>query len=239
MRGVIVAGLIVATVLVLVWTILRTPFIQEGFASSGRALVNTATECPAGSTMYMYEGAAYCCSGTVNPDADTAAKTCSAGNSWQRGSSPLTFCTLGPTSGTVKNCLELRAGLMQAEGERLCPPSKPNYVKGATTSAGRCCASTANDSYTDCTDLSTGKYCDFTTDSNELKDPQSCQFLRSKETAATCPSKYNPFTTEGQGPMAGLTLYGCTDMGTNCYSTALLSRLKTLGYDTKGLTPCP
>lgn len=232
------AGLIIATILVLIRTILRTPLVQEGFASNtGKHLVNAVTECPTGTTMYMYDGAVYCCSGTVNPDAETVQKSCVAANGWQRGSAQTTFCTLGPSNGTIKNCLELRAGLMQAEGERLCPPSKPNYVKGST--GPRCCASAANDTYTDCTDLGTGRYCDFTTDSNELKNPQSCQFLREKESAAACPTKFNPFTTEGQGPLSGLTLYGCTDMGKNCYSTALLTRLKELGYKTDGLTPCP
>jgi hypothetical protein len=242
MRHVLIAGLFIAVILILIRTIMGTPLIRrvgEEFANGGKNMTNTATECPAGTTMYMYEGAAYCCSGTVNPDATTVQKSCTAANSWQRGSTPLTFCTLGPAVTGIKNCLELRAGLMQAEGQRLCPPSKPNYVKGgANTADGRCCSSTANDTYTDCTNLSTGAYCDFTKDQNELKDPQSCQFLRSKESAASCPSKYKPFTTEGHDTLSGLTLYGCTDMGTNCYSTALLTRLKELGYKTDGLTPC-
>jgi hypothetical protein len=242
MRGVLLAGLIMAVVLILVRTIMGTPLIKrvaEGFASGGKQLTNTATECPKGTTMYMYEGVAYCCSGTVDPDATTVQKSCTAANSWQRGASKLTFCTLGPATGAsgIKNCLELRAGLMQAEGERLCPPSKPNYVKEGERA--RCCASAANDTYTDCADLGTGKYCDFTADANELKVPESCQFLREKESATACPAKYKPFTTEGQGSLAGLTLYGCTDMGKNCYSSALLTRLRQLGYKTDGLTPCP
>jgi hypothetical protein len=240
MRGVLIAGLIIATILILVRTVMGTPLIRrvaEGFADKPTALVNAVTECPSGTTMYMFEGAAYCCSGTVNPDADTVEKTCVSANAWQRGSAAPTFCTLGPTTPTVKNCLELRAGLMQVEGERLCPPSKPNYVK-STGGAGRCCAAAANDKHTECTDLSTGMYCDFTKDSNEFKDPQSCQFLREKETATACPSKFNPFTTEGQGSLTGLTLYGCTDMGKNCYSTSMIKRLGELGFSTSQLTPC-
>jgi hypothetical protein len=89
MRGVLLAGLIVAVVLILIRTIMGTPLIKrvaEGFVNGGKQLTNTATECPKDTTMYMYEGVAYCCSGTVNPDSNTVQKSCTAANSWQRGS---------------------------------------------------------------------------------------------------------------------------------------------------------
>ena len=133
MRDILIGALIVAVVIVLIRTVLATPAIKrirEQFANGGstrsqKSLINTVTECPAGSTMYMYDGVAYCCSGLVNVDADDVRQTCRAVLT-TRGSPPLTFCTLGPTRADgVKNCLETRAGILTAMGEKVCPSTMP------------------------------------------------------------------------------------------------------------------
>ena len=183
----------------------------------------------------MYEGRVFCCSGTINVDASRPADTCSA---YAGRNTTTTFCTLGPRTQGVPNCLELRSGLMQAEGEKYCNMMEPTFVKGSPgsdTANGRCCADPGNPGLTECS----GKtYCDVSTDTNLFLDPKSCQFLKAQQDAPDCPKNYGPFTAAGQGAMANLTLFGCTDNGQNCYADSTLKRLKELGYDVTGLTSC-
>jgi len=234
---VLVMGLVVAAVVILIRIILGTPLVKrvaadiaESFVSGG--LTNTMTECPGSATMYMHDGAAYCCSGKIM-SADSAKDTC---RPLPNRDSTLTFCTLGPAKVDVPNCLELRAGLMQAEGEKVCPPSLPNFVrgpKGSATEAGRCCYGPANETYDDCTG---GEHCNVG-DANIFKDPTSCGFLKAQHDDV-CPSGFGRLQAKGQGPLADLTLHGCTNSSQNCYSVATLKRLVELGYDVNGLPSC-
>jgi hypothetical protein len=238
LRQVIVGALLVAVLIILVRTVLGTPAVRriaESFANGGGAasLLNTSTECPSGSQIYMYGGAAYCCNGRLNPDADTTQATCRPMLGQERGR--FVFCTLGPTTDGVANCLELRAGLLAAEQEKYCPPQMPNFVQ--RDGPGTCCTSPGNADLTGCVDPDAGR-CSVSTDPNEFKSPQSCQYLKAVADAGPCPTDYTPLQTQGAGALAGLTLYGCTDMGQNCYPAGALARLKELGYDTTGLTAC-
>jgi hypothetical protein len=143
MRDILVIGLVIAVVIILIRIIFGTPLIQrirETFANANAnaksvALINSSTECPPGSTMYMFEGTALCCSGKFNPDATSIADSCIRTGGRNTES---TFCTLGPSVQGAPNCLETRAGLMQAKGESVCPANAPTFVSPAG-SAGRCC----------------------------------------------------------------------------------------------------
>lgn len=250
MREVLIGALIVAVLVVLIRTMLATPAIRRireqfanGGSSSSARLVNTATECPTGTTMYMYEGAAFCCSGTVNSDAEDVKQTCRPG--LMRGAPALTFCTLGPTRDGIKNCLETRAGQLQAIGDAVCPPKMPNYAQGAynsATASGRCCAGPTTADGTDCADTTNAAtFCTVSSDPNEFKSATSCQHLKAvAAAAAACPPQYSvaPISFAGQTPMAGLTLPVCTDGNVNCYPKEVIARLKALGYDTKGFPIC-
>ena len=237
----------IAVVIILIRIIITTPFgkgVMEGFTSMSVATpVNTMTECPEGAQMYMYGGTSFCCSGIINPDADDVRQTCSI--QWQRGSDENIFCTLGPQRDGVKNCLELRAGLMQAKGETICPPSLPNFCQGASTTptaAGRCCQGLTNEQITDCMNPAPNTFCDVTTAENEFTVPTSCQFLRDQQEAGACPTGYNPTTTTFLGgassSMAGMTLFGCTNGSSVCYQSSLLQRLQALGLDISQLNEC-
>ncbi len=241
MREVIIGGLIVAAVIILVRVIIGTPTarrVMESFQNgggTGPALLNTATECPSGAQMYMYEGMAYCCNGQVNPDADTLKQSCRP-QLYPPGFQ-LTFCSLGPPRKSgVKNCLELRSGLMAAEGASFCPESKPNYTQGGAN--GRCCAGPANSNFTDCADSQ--PHCDrLPAGQDPLTDPTSCDFQQLAEAdAAICPTGYHQVITAGQGAFAGLNIYGCTNMTQTCYSADMIGRLKKAGKDTSNLQPC-
>lgn len=241
-RELIVGGLLVAVVVILIRVIVGSPIarrVMESFQSGGSpaTLLNTSTECPKGSQMFMYEGAAYCCNGQVNPDADTLKQTCRA---------PLfppgfqmTFCSLGPPSKAhgVKNCLELRSGLMAAEGASSCPASKPNFCQAGAAN-GRCCAGPVNTNFTDCADGQ--PHCDrLPAGQDPLTDATSCDFQRLAEAdAATCPTGYHQVISVGQGNFAGLNIYGCTNMTQTCYSADIISRLKAAGKDTSKLQLC-
>lgn len=235
-RDILVIGLMIVVLLILGRVIFGSPLVtrvRESFASGP---INSMTECPAGAQLYMYEGTPYCCSGMIDATSDRTVGTCKAYSG--RDTQPLTFCTLGPSKGDVKNCMELRSGLMQAEGVGVCPKATPTFVKGAAGSAtqnGRCCADPGNPALTECVGST---YCDVSTDSNEFKDPVSCQFKRAQEEMGACPNHYGPFTATGQGAMSNITLFGCTDNGQNCYADSTLKRLKELGYDVSGLVSC-
>lgn len=244
MRDILIYGLMIAVVIILIRIIITTPFgksVVEGFTSTPTP-VNTMTECPDSATMYMYGGTAFCCSGIINPDADDVRQTCSL--QWQRGADKHVFCTLGPESQGVPNCIETRAGLMQAKGETLCPPSLPNFCQGnpatsPTTVAGRCCQGPTNEQITDCMTTAPNTFCDMTTAENEFTVPTSCQFLRDQQEAGACPAGYssNPIAMT-TGTFAGMTLFGCTDGTTTCYQSSLLQRLQALGLDVSSLTEC-
>ena len=250
MRDIIVYGLIIAVVIILVRIIIKTPLgksVVEAFTSATVATpINTMTECPGDSTMYMYGGTAYCCNGTINPDSDDIKQTCT--KLWQRDAGPHIFCTLGPEREGVKNCLETRVGLMQAKGETECPPLLPNFCQGASTTptaAGRCCQGPTNEKLTDCMTTAPNTFCDVTTAENEFTVPTSCQFLRDQQEAGSCPSGYNSTTTSFSStsgvatPFAGMTLFGCTNGSAVCYQSSLLQRLQALGLDISSLTECP
>jgi hypothetical protein len=236
---VLILGLIVATVLILVRIIWGSPLVTRVRESFAGTMINSITECPPGIQMYMYEGAAYCCSGKVDTDAAEVAQTCRAPFP-KPGDPPMTFCTLGPSQGSIKNCLELRSGLLQAEGEALCPAFMPNYVKNGSE-PGRCCKGPANESLTDCA-AAADVHCDVITDSNFFANPQSCQFLRAQQDDAACPKGYHRFSSEAPPAMTaqtpGMRLFGCTDSTTNCYSKATLARLRELKYDVSMLKAC-
>lgn len=249
-RQIIIGALILVVIIILVRTALGTPLVKrvmESFQSGGggtvSAAINTMTVCPANSQMYMYEGRAYCCDGTINPDADEVSRTCRS-PIFPPGLLP-TFCTLGPAHKGVKNCLELRAGILQAEGETRCPPSKPNFCQGNSSTSpaalGRCCTGPTNEQITDC-NVSTDVYCDMVpTGENPLKTQwkNSCDFQRLAEIdAQKCPQGYHQTITDGQGPFAGVTVYGCTNMTQTCYSADVISRLKAMNLDTSSLQVC-
>lgn len=240
-RDILVYGLAVAVVLILIKIIWGSPLVsrvREGFASG--APTNTTTECPPGSTMYMYNGLAYCCSTTINPDADSAQQTCRAPPVPIVGAPPVIFCTLGPPSNGVPNCMTLRSAQLQAEGLSVCNTGMPTFVKGfpgSATTNGRCCTSPANANYTDCADL-TQSYCDVSSGANYFLSPKSCQFLR-LEQDTTCPTGYGLTTIAGQSPFTGMTLIGCSDNGKICYPSNVMSALDGMQMDTSSLQLCP
>jgi hypothetical protein len=242
MRRLLVAALLLFVIVVLFRVLFGAPLVRrvmESFVGSSgpSSLLNISTECPSGSQMYIYDGVVYCCNGTVNPDADTVERSC---RPLLFGGPPQKiFCTLGPTRGSIPNCLELRAGLLQAEGEKYCPPSKPNFCSGPT--GGRCCASATNSAGTDCVDTTPGSFCDVKSGlKSELADTTmtSCQFQKAAETAPACPDGYHKFTSVGGGPLAGAAVYGCTDMTSTCYSQAVIQGLKEMGYPTDNFKVC-
>ena len=241
MRRLLVAALLLFVVVVLFRVMFGAPLVRrvmESFVgNSPSSLLNVSTECPSGSQMYIYDGVVYCCNGTVNPDADTVERSCKPllfGGPPQK-----IFCTLGPSRESIPNCLELRTGLLQAEGEKYCPPSKPNFCTGPA--GGRCCASATNSDATDCVDTSPGSFCDVKPGlKSELADTtmQSCQFQKAAEAAPACPDGYHKFTSVGGGALTGSAVYGCTDMTTTCYSAAVIQGLKAMGYSTDNFKVC-
>ena len=231
LREVLIFGTIIAVVILLIRIIITTPFaanIREQFED--KKPLNTTASCPANTQLYMYGGSAYCCSGSVNTKGSRLVDTCKP---TQRRDESFVFCTLGPGNASVKNCMTLRSGLLAAEGAELCPRNMPTYVKNAS-GAGRCCADPGNPALTECVGAT---YCDPTSDPNYFKDTTSCQFRKAKE-SVQCPTGFGVFTATGQGPMANITLMGCTDNGQNCYPESTIKRLKELGYNVEGLSSC-
>lgn len=245
-QRILIAILLVAAIVILLRTVVKaTGWLSGGAVRSvegfGPKAVNTTTVCPAGTTMYMFEGAAYCCDGRINRDATSLAGTCRPATS-APGARPI-FCALGPSRDGVPNCLEIHAGQLAAEGEATCPPSLPNYVKGppgSATEKGRCCAGPMNADRTDCMSSTPGSFCDAAHAANEFAGgPTSCEFQRAKELeGASCPTGWGAFTQPGQGALSGLTVFGCSDNNQMCYSAATTARLQELGYDTTGMTVC-
>jgi hypothetical protein len=228
MRSVIVMGLLLAAVIILVRVIMGTPFIKgvrssvEGFQDAGASL--GFQMCPQSSNLYMYDGAAYCCSGIVNTEADTVQQTCIRPFAKQ-GVEPV-FCTLGPGQPGTPNCAELVAIMNEQAAIGVCPSSMPYGANGVccsapTDSAGNCPAGAST--------------CPVTT--NDFENATNCRFLKGIE-EQVCPSGYQSATIQGQGTLTGLTLYGCSDQNNICYSELMVARLGELGYDASALTVC-
>ncbi len=237
MRDILIGAVIIAVIIILLRLIFGSPLVQrisETFANPS-SLINKTTECPKGSEFYMYGDTAYCCSGTVNGAADSVKKTCRPLSG--RDDSTV-FCTLGPTTRDAKNCLELRSGLMQAEGMTFCPSATPTFVKpdgssGSSGTTGRCCGPPGgNSGLTDCAPGAAS--CEVAADPDPFKNPASCQFKKAQEEDGACPAAYGPFTA-ARGP---ITIYGCTNTATNCYKQATIDRLRSFGHDVTGLVVC-
>jgi len=230
MKGILIIGVIIAVVVILLRVIFNTPLMREAFANSA-PVIKTQTECPRGTTMYMYEGAAFCCSGKINADATRAKDSCRPLN---RRDDKGTFCTLGPTKDGVRNCRGMQTELLDAEGKRTCPPNMPTFVQNGQQA--RCCPSGgANADRTDCLN---SESCQVVADPNPFKDSNSCQYLKMRREDGDCPRNFNPFIFPGQKDMTGITIYGCTDGARGCYSTGIIKRLRELGYDVSGLPSC-
>ena len=239
-RDIVVIGIMIAVVIILIRVIIGTPFIRRGAeafvnATSG-AVAPSKTMCPPGSTFYMYKGAAYCCSGTVNSESDTLQKSCRPIGSRDE---VLTFCTLGAATSATPNCQDLRGSLMADEGGKVCPPES-TFVRGAT--GAKCClGSLGNADLTDCISPNS-PFCMVSQNGAKsvFTEPASCQAMKARydDVETACPKGYRPFTTNGAGDMTGLTLFGCTDDAHNCYTTPTLQRLRDLDYDVSGLPVC-
>jgi len=218
----LVAGLV--TVCIVVIRILTTtPLVRsilETFESSTK-LTNSTTECPAGYTLYMYEGSAYCCKGRVNKDAGTVERSCIP----QVGSKDSSICTLGPSSSSVKNCNVILKDIL-AKKNALCPPSKPNFCNGSPN--GTCCASTVTADGKACVDPDKMNQCNIGSDSNIFVNPQDCRLQRMMETDKVCPEGMNRVTI----PFQGLSVYGCTDGHSNCYTQKVVDALNATGFST-------
>jgi hypothetical protein len=232
MRSVIIAGLLVAVVIILARVIMGTPFVKsvrssvEGF-QDGAPTSLAFSLCPFGSTLYMYDGAAYCCSGIVNGDSDTVQQSCIRPLAKQ-GDEPV-FCTLGPGQAGIPNCSELMVDFAEQAAVGVCPSAMPNFVYKSDGSS-QCC-STPADSNGNCS----GSSCSIIPD--EFTSDNNCRFMREKE-VQSCPGGFQSATTQGQGQLSGLTLYGCSDQNQICYSQAMVARLGELGYDASALTVC-
>ena len=113
LRDVLIIGTIVAVVIILLRLILGSPIIQrirETFVS-GSHTTNKYTECPPDSKMYMFQGKAFCCSGNIDYQADSAAGSCKTVLTGSMPAANNVFCTLGPTtSDGIVNCIETKAG---------------------------------------------------------------------------------------------------------------------------------
>ena len=241
MRDIILLAITVAAVIIIVRTIINMPALQRtietflGSDSSGSGVpMNSLTECPAGSQIYMYEGVVYCCEGLLNPDADTLQRSCKPA----AVTGARMLCTLGPNRNGVVNCLETIGGKMQEKGEQICPPALPNFCQGpagSSTANGRCCASLPNVGYTDCTNTASGYICDISSGANYFLTPTDCRFLRSAALDTPCPKSYYPSQQYmPTGAFQGAVLIGCgkhtENVTTTCYSQNMLDNLVAAGY---------
>jgi hypothetical protein len=180
----------------------------------------------------MYNGNPFCCSGRTDPDADTIQGSCRPVDP----SGKLTFCSLGPTTEKVKNCQEVFIAQNRERAQQVCPASMPNYAEESGN--GLCCGSSVTADMTACVEPKAGT-CRVSGDRNPYgAGATSCEFQRAREADDPCPTGYGALTVEGQGSFKGLTLYGCTNSGQICYSQAVVSRLRELGYNTSSLKIC-
>jgi hypothetical protein len=228
-------GLLVLLGILVIGLMAKTPFIRSLLGREGFTSPSIITsQCPQGYKMYMYDGTAFCCNGSVNTDAYNLEKTCLR---------PVTqdgvgFCTLGATtttpSGTVvQNCGNLVGTILQSQGSAICPPSKPNFC-----TANRCCQSAITADGTDCATKATGTYCDVKPASELFRSATDCNYLRIKE-QDTCPagtSKGDVVMTHGA--LLGMTIYSCSNHTNICYTDKLITTLRGLGKDTSTLTSC-
>jgi len=215
-------GLFFIVVLILL-LVFRTPSV-EGFEAP------VLTTCPTGFTMYMYEGTAYCCKGTVNRDALSLEKTCMPPVTDMDNS----FCTLNTGTLKIPNCSSLINGILSSKSSSFCPPSKPNY-----STSNKCCKSALTADNSDCADNSTGS-CIVVEGSlfTAQKGTTTCQYQAMKE-KDSCPSGTNMTeTTVSSGMLSGMTIYGCSTLTNTCYTSTLLAALKAAGKDTTGLRDC-
>ena len=237
MRDILIIGLIIAVIIILVRIAIGTPMIKRVMETFTSSMINSTTECPMGSQLYMYEGAAFCCSGHIKPDANSLADSCAVGRNPEKNA----FCALGPSQKGVPNCLETANNLFEEEGLRFCPSASPNYVKDSAGKA-RCCASATNATRTECIDAAGS--CDVAATDNIFRTTSqtnpSCQFLKAQADDGTCPSSFSPMVFHvGAGPLGGLSLYGCFNpMKGGCLAPATLERLKSLKYDVTGIPVC-
>lgn len=228
----ILTGLLSLLVLIITVVFLRTPAMKRLYENFASQEIPTTTVCPDGFNMYMYDNTAFCCRGTVNTDATTVTKSCVP---------PITnmeysFCTLGSNS-IVPNCSKLQGDLLKEKGAMVCPRSKPNFC-----SANRCCTSPVTADGTDCTDKTVGTFCQVGDPSNVFDTAkgglQDCNYQRLKE-SDTCPANTGMADIAvTNGPLSGLTIYGCSTLSTTCYTPSLINALKGMGKDTSGLTAC-
>ena len=216
--------------------IAKTPLIKSFFkVNEGYASPNVvAYQCPQGSKMYMYDGAAFCCNGTVNTDAYSLEKSCIL---------PVTqgdtgFCTLGPkittpSGSVIRNCGNMVSSNLTFKGNALCPPSKPNF-----SSANRCCSSAITADGSDCSNKANGTYCDVKPDNQLFQSAMDCNYLRLKETD-TCPggSSMGDVVMK-QGSLSGMTIYNCSNHTNICYTDKLIAALGKMGKDTSSLISC-
>lgn len=211
----------------------KTPMIRSFFGEGFTPQRVSMSQCPRGYKMYMYDGTAFCCNGTVNTNAPSTEKSCLL---------PVThdgvgFCTLGAdmktTGGTaVPNCSSIIAENLTKQGKAICPPSKPNFCL-----ANRCCTQTTPDG-SDCSSMTAGSFCDVLDPSKRFTSTTDCNYLRMKE-MDTCPVNTNKGDISvTSGALAGLTIYGCSTLNTTCYTDTVLAALKGMGKDTTGLTAC-
>jgi hypothetical protein len=239
MRDILVIGLIIVVVIVLIRVVYGTPLVRRVMESFTVTMMNTTTECHSGSQMYMYDGAAFCCSGRINPDANSLADSCPKSGT---SAVAVNFCALGPSQKGVPNCLETANALYDKEGLRFCPPTMPNYVK-TTSGQGRCCASAVNPRRTECTVPSAGT-CDVAATTNVFqtlsKTNPSCQFQKAQADDGACPPTYSPMVFHiDHGIYAGRSLYGCINpMKGGCLAPATLDRMKRMNYDVTGIPVC-
>jgi hypothetical protein len=201
----------------------KTPSV-EGFSAP------VTTSCPPNFTMYMYEGIAYCCKGTVNRDALYLEKTCMPKVTDVEDS----FCTLNTATPTVPNCSSLVDNILASKGSSFCPPSKPNY-----STSNKCCKSAVKADGTDCIDISAGSCSVVEGNIFTVRGgATSCQYQSLKE-KDSCPAGMNlTETTVTSGMLSGTTIYGCATLTNTCYTSTLLNALKAAGKDTTGLRDC-
>lgn len=222
----LILGTLLAVLCVLARVIWGTPFVKriaESFAS-GSNPVNITTQCPPGTQMFMKNGTAFCCSGTIDRNSDSIQKSCRPRNTRDE---QFTFCSLGVSE--IPTCSSIQGALMDKQGAEVCPP---NTVFVAGPKGAKCCAA-PNAERTDCLG---GDFCPVADDSRSwMTQPNSCQFLKAQKDAGACPPGYGPFTAS---QASGITLFGCTDNGKNCYAASTLQRLQEMDYDITGLVAC-
>lgn len=233
MKDIFSLGLLCLLGVLVIVVMAKTPMMRSLFAIEGfRGQTISTTQCPQGYKMYMYDGTAFCCNGTVNRNAHSTEKSCLL---------PVTqdgvgFCTLGAdlklSTGTVPNCGNVIAENLTKQGKAICPPSKPKFCL-----ANRCCTQTTPDG-SDCANKTAGSFCDVLDPSKRFTSTTDCNYLRMKE-MDTCPGNTNKGDISvTSGALSGLTIYGCSTLNTTCYTDTVLATLKAMGKDTTGLTAC-